>query len=322
MAPSDLNIPLILASLAFLVICLLCTGILIFIGRMREKMGMLEKIRAGENEWSSIETDVHVLEKSKKSGGSFVNFLRAIGLKAMPGKSAEDSATRLKFLRAGLRGENILSVFWGTKILLATVLSMGFVIFAVVYLKTLNTAYLIYLFLLLAMVGLKLPNIWLYVRTSKRKKKITRDFPDALDLLVVCVEAGMGLDSSIHRVGEEIGLTHQELGDELKLLNLELRAGKARHSALRNLANRIDIEDVKNLVTLLIQTDRFGTSVAQALRVYSDSFRTARYQRAEEIAARMGTKLIFPLAFCMFPAFFIVGVGPAVIQLFKVFAQK
>ena len=162
----------------------------------------------------------------------------------------------------------------------------------------------------------------MYVRTAKRKKRLFRGFPDALDLLVVCVEAGMGLDMAIHRVGEEIGLTHPELAEELKLLNLELRAGKTRNSALRNLSKRTDIEDVKSLVTLLIQTDRFGTSIAQALRVYSDSFRTTRYQRADEIAAKMGTKLIFPLAFCMFPSFFVVAVGPALIQIFRVFGQK
>ena len=322
MESSDLNIPFILACLTFLVICLLCAGILIYIGRGREKREMIEKIQADENEWSSIETHAHPLEKSKKSGGPFVNFLSTIGLKAVPGKSAEDSEKRLKFLRAGVRGENILSVFWGTKILLAIVFAMGFLIFAVVSLKTLTTAVLIYLVILLALVGLILPDIWLHVRTAKRKKMLFRGFPDALDLLVVCVEAGMGLDMSIHRVGEEIGLTHPELAEELKLLNLELRAGKTRHSALRNLAKRTDIEDVKSLVTLLIQTDRFGTSIAQALRVYSDSFRTTRYQRAEEIAAKMGTKLVFPLAFCMFPAFFVVAVGPALIQMFRVFGQN
>lgn len=322
MAPSDLNIPFILACLAFLVICLLCAGILISIGRVREKREMIEKIQADENEWSSIETHASPLEKSKKSGGLFVNFLSAIGLKLTPGKAAEDSKTRLKFLRAGVRGENILSVFWGTKILLAIVLAMGFLIFAVVSLKTLGTAVLMYLVVLLALVGLILPDIWLRVRTGKRKKRLFRGFPDALDLLVVCVEAGMGLDMSLHRVGEEIGLTHPELAQELKLLNLELRAGKTRHSALRNLAKRTDIEDVKNLVTLLIQTDRFGTSIAQALRVYSDSFRTTRYQRADEIAAKMGTKLVFPLAFFMFPAFFVVAVGPAAIQLFRIFGQN
>jgi tight adherence protein C len=322
MEPSDLNIPFILACLAFLVICLLCAGIMIYIGRVREKREMIEKIQADENEWSSIETHADPLEKSNKSGGPFVNFLSAIGLKVAPGKSAEDSETRLKFLRAGVRGENILSVFWGTKILLAIVFAMGFLIFAVVSLKTLDTAVLMYLVFFLALVGLILPDIWLRVRTAKRKKRIFRSFPDALDLLVVCVEAGMGLDMSIHRVGEEIGLTHPELAQELKLLNLELRAGKTRHSALRNLSKRADIEDVKSLVTLLIQTDRFGTSVGQALRVYSDSFRTTRYQRADEIAAKMGTKLIFPLAFFMFPAFFVVAVGPALIQIFKVFGPK
>ena len=172
------------------------------------------------------------------------------------------------------------------------------------------------------MLGLVLPDIWLKLKTSTRKEKIVKGFPDALDLLVVCVEAGMGLDASIHRVGEELVLTHPELSDEFKILNLELRAGKARSEALRNLAERTNIEDVKSLVTLLIQTDRFGTSIAQALRVFSDSFRTARYQKAEEIAAKIGTKLIFPLVLFIFPCMFVVLVGPVAIQVYRLLLDR
>ena len=153
------------------------------------------------------------------------------------------------------------------------------------------------------------------------KKRLAKGFPDALDLMVVCVEAGMGLDAAINRVGEELGLSHPELSRELNHLNLELRAGKSRQTALRNLANRVDMEDVNSLVTLLIQTDRFGTSVAQALRVFSDSFRTARYQRAEEIAAKIGTKLIFPLVLFIFPSLFVVTLGPALIMAYRTLLQ-
>jgi tight adherence protein C len=131
----------------------------------------------------------------------------------------------------------------------------------------------------------------------------------------------MGMDAAFNRVGKELGINHVDLSDEFKLMNLELRAGKPRRKALRNLAERTDIDDVTSLVTMLLQTDRFGTSIAKSLRVFSDSFRTARYQRAEEIAAKMGTKLIFPLALCIFPSLFVVAIGPACIQAFRMFMQ-
>jgi tight adherence protein C len=155
------------------------------------------------------------------------------------------------------------------------------------------------------------------MKTAIRKRKIIEGLPDALDLLVVCVEAGMGLDAAISRVGEEIKLSHKELSDELKFLNLEMRAGKSRQEALRTFAVRTDIEEVRNFVTVLIQTDKFGTSIAQALRVYSDVFRTKRYQKAEEIAAKLPTKLIFPLIIFIFPSLFVALLGSAAIQLYE-----
>jgi tight adherence protein C len=140
--------------------------------------------------------------------------------------------------------------------------------------------------------------------------------------MVISVEAGMGLDAAIHRISTELRLTNPVLSDELKLLTLEVRAGKPRSEALRNLALRTDLEDVNSLVTLLIQTDQFGTSVAQTLRVYADSFRTRRFQRAEEIAARLPVKLIFPCVLFIFPSLFIVILAPALIQLFQALAPQ
>jgi tight adherence protein C len=143
-------------------------------------------------------------------------------------------------------------------------------------------------------------------------------FPDALDLMVVCVEAGMGLDAAINRVGEEMKLRNAVVSEEFRLMGLELRAGKLRRDALRNLGIRTGLDDVKSLMTLLIQTDKFGTSVAQALRVHSDSMRTKRYQKAEEIAAKLPVKLVFPLILFIFPSLFVVIIGPAVIRIFRV----
>jgi tight adherence protein C len=318
---SDENIPLLIASLAFVVICLVSMGVIIHMRGMRHKREMLEKIRTSDGDWAGIEQEDSSIELSGGTGGAFAKFLSAIGAKTNPGRSADDADIKLKFLRAGLRGRNVPTVFWGTKLLLAVVLPVAFLMAAMALFKKMDSSHMLLATMFLAALGLFLPDLWLRFKTSTRKERLSKGFPDALDLLVVCVEAGMGLDAAISRVGEEIGLSHPELSKELNTLNLELRAGKSRQRSLRNLADRTDIDDVNSLVTLLIQTDRFGTSVAQALRVYSDTFRTTRYQRAEEFAAKLGTKLIFPLALCIFPSFFVVTIGPAAIQVYRMLLQ-
>ena len=136
--------------------------------------------------------------------------------------------------------------------------------------------------------------------------------------MVVSVEAGLGLDQAMLRVGDELTFAHPDLSDELRLVNIELRAGKARTEALRNLADRTGLDDLVSLVTMLIQTDKFGTSVAQSLRVHSDTLRTKRRQRAEEAAAKTGVKMVFPLVFCIFPAIWVVTIGPAAIKFVQV----
>jgi tight adherence protein C len=156
---------------------------------------------------------------------------------------------------------------------------------------------------------------------ESRLKKLRNGFPDALDLLVVCIEAGLGLGAAIERVARDLEVSHNELAEELRLVNVEMRAGVERPTALRNLAERTGLADIRGLVGLLVQTMRFGTSVADALRVYSEEFRDKRMQKAEEQAALIGTKLIFPLVTCLFPAFFIVAVGPAALRMIGVFEQ-
>jgi tight adherence protein C len=166
----------------------------------------------------------------------------------------------------------------------------------------------------------RLPDMVLNVIRERRMKRLRVAFPDALDLLVVCVEAGLGLGPAIERVARELEISHPDLAHELALVNAEISAGVERPVALRNFARRCGLEDIQGLVGLLVQTIKFGTSVADALRVYSEEFRDKRMQRAEEQAAKIGTKMIFPLVFCMFPAFFIVMIGPAVIRFMEVFA--
>jgi tight adherence protein C len=314
---SDANIPFLLASLAFVVICLLSMGIIIYFGGVRYRREMIDKIRPADSDYP-VEKDSPSLDLYDGSGNAFVKFLSAVAVKTNPGRSADDADIKFKFLRGGLRGRNVPTVFWGTKFFLAIVLPVAFLVVAVVFFKTMHFNHMLLGAMFLAMLGLFLPDMWLRVRTSGRKQRLAKGFPDALDLMVVCVEAGMGLDAAISRVGEELGLSHPELSRELNLLNLDLRAGKPRQAALRNLADRMDIDDARSLVTVLIQTDRFGTSVAQALRVFSDSFRTARYQKAEEIAAKIGTKLLFPLVLCIFPAIFMITLAPAAIRIYRV----
>jgi tight adherence protein C len=164
-------------------------------------------------------------------------------------------------------------------------------------------------------VAYVLPSMVLARMAKRRQHRIRLGLADALDLLVVSVEAGLGLDQALQRVSEELAFAHKDLCDELRLINLELRAGTARSEALHNLARRTGLDDIASLVTMLVQTDKFGTSVAQALRVHSDTMRTKRRQRAEEAAAKTTIKLIFPLVFCIFPALFVVILGPALIQI-------
>ena len=202
-------------------------------------------------------------------------------------------------------------MFHGVQVALATAFLMVFGLTG--YLQT-N----VFLFVVLSVfLGAMLPDVWLSMKARRRKERIQLGLPDALDLLVICVEAGLGLDQSLMRIGQEIRRSHPDLSDELHLLNLELKAGTSRAVALRNIAERTDVGDLKALVAVLIQTDRFGTSIADSLRVFSDVLRTKRRQRAEEHAAKMGVKMLPPLFLFILPATFAVVVGPALIGISK-----
>jgi tight adherence protein C len=161
--------------------------------------------------------------------------------------------------------------------------------------------------------------MWLDAKVKTRHKLLRNGFPDALDLLTVCVESGLGLSQALQRVSDELDVSHPELAGEIAQVTAQMRAGVEREAALRGLATRTGLDDVRGLVSLLVQTLRFGTGIADALRVYSEEFRDKRMQRAEEAAAKIGTKLIFPLVLCLFPSFFVVAIGPAVIKLIEAF---
>ena len=255
----------------------------------------------------------------------FGNWLRSlaerIGEKVAGTEKDETNEAGLDLIRAGYRTRRAPMMLWGIKAGLTLAgLLLGLMI-KLVSGDAIPTGMLALLFVFPAMMGLYLPNMWISSRIKSRKHEITNSMPDALDLLVVSVEAGMGLDQALVRVARELHDASPLLSEELTLVTLELRAGKSRSEALKNLAMRVNVEDVTSLVTLIIQADAFGTSVASTLRVYSDTMRTTRFQRAEEIAAKMPVKLLFPLVFCILPALFVTIMGPAFIRLMQVFAQ-
>jgi tight adherence protein C len=236
--------------------------------------------------------------------------LKRLGEKA-PKSPKEMGSLRLRLVQAGFRRDEALTLFFGIRVLFA--LGM-FMLFASSLLARPN------LTLALGALGLGyiLPGMVLARLAKRRAHRIRLSLADMLDLLVVSVEAGLGLDAALTRVGQELAFAYPELADELRLINLELRAGKPRAEALRNLADRTGVDDLSSLVTMLIQTDKFGTSVAQSLRVYSETLRTKRRQRAEEAAAKTGVKMVFPLVICIFPAIWVVTIGPAAIKFVTV----
>jgi tight adherence protein C len=238
----------------------------------------------------------------------------------VPKRSAERDTAQTHLIQAGFRSPNALRNFYGAKAILALALPIVLLV-ASRWVPQVSTNTIMFAAVMLALTGVRLPdNVLGYLR-EQRIKRLRNGLPDALDLLVVCVESGLGLAPAIERVARELEFSHPELAQELGLVNAEMRAGVERPVALRNLAARSGVEDISGLVGLLIQTIRFGTSVAEALRVYAEEFRDKRMQKAEEQAAKIGTKMIFPLVLCLFPSFFIVAIGPAVLRIIAVFQQ-
>lgn len=249
-------------------------------------------------------TEVRFAERQKERAE---RVLGDIG-KLLPVSTKTASRTQRRLMRAGFRSTRALVAFQGFKLLFfAGCISAAY--FTKIYERN-------FLFMLMAaMLGFLVPDTWLHWRMQKRQHRLRLALPDALDLMVVCVEAGLGLDQAILRVSQELKLAHPILSQELQLVNLQMRVGKTRVDALRELADRTGVDDIKALVAMLIQTERFGTSIAQSLRVHSDSLRTQRRQRAEEQAAKAPVKMVPVLVFFIFPALFVVILGPAVITI-------
>lgn len=237
---------------------------------------------------------------------------------SIPEEGWEESGIRTRFMNAGIHNASAPSIYFGVKTLLA-IGGPGLVYLYFVATGTkveLNTTLLV--LLLVATIGYYLPNLILSRLVMVRQREIFETFPDALDLMTVCVEAGLGVEAAIDRVAGDIRHKSEVLSEELSLVGLELRAGSDRERALRHLANRTGVDEVEAWVALIIQAERFGTSIASALRIHSEMLRTKRRQRAEEAAAKIALKLLFPLIFCIFPSLLLVLLGPAFIQIYRV----
>ena len=304
---------------AFAIIFLLSMSVSQFVRQNTTRRRTVERIK-GRNDDITISTDsATTAPDTANKKLSLLAFLGRLGRLSAPVKPKDYSSTRLKYLRAGIRFTDAAGVFWGVKIFMTVALSIIFLFSRLYVFKIMTYQATMLIGVTVALLGFYLPDIWLRYKTNKRREKILKSLPDALDLLVVCVEAGMGLDAAINRVGQETKFNSPELSDELHLTTLELRAGKRRQDTLRNLALRTSLDELNNLVTLLIQTDKFGTSIADALRIYSDFYRTERQQKAEELAAKLPIKLIFPLMFFIFPSLMLVILGPAFLAIYKSF---
>jgi tight adherence protein C len=239
--------------------------------------------------------------------------LAAVGSLVSSSAAPAGSKAQLPMVRAGYRSASAMLAMQGTKIL------MPIAFFALTFTTGMYRLNPVFVPLLAAVVGYLLPELWLMWRIQARQHRLRLGLPDALDMLVICVEAGLGLDQAIMRVAQELRITHPQLSDELQLVNMEMRVGKTRLEAMRELARRTGVEDIKALVAMLIQTERFGTSIAQSLRVHSDDLRMKRRQRAEEMSAKTTVKMVPPLVFFIFPALMVVILGPAVITLMRQF---
>jgi tight adherence protein C len=240
-----------------------------------------------------------------------IQALKRMGAMA-PRSAKELGKLQQRLVVAGYRSREALVVFFGLR------LGLALIFFALAATPIFVGRPSLPVALAACAVGYVLPSMVLARMAKRRQHRMRLGLADALDLLVVSVEAGLGLDQALQRVSDELIFAHPDLCEEIRLINLELRAGTARSEALHNLARRTELDDISSLVTMLVQTDKFGTSVAQSLRVHSETLRTKRRQRAEEAAAKTGAKMVFPLVICIFPSIWVVTLGPAIIKFVQI----
>jgi len=254
----------------------------------------------------------------KEAPGNLQLLLERVGQRFASAESTKTSATRTLLMHAGYRSSSAVQMYWAVRLMLPLLL-IGLALLLLPLIPKVSLLIGLLVVTMAAGIGWLLPALYVSKRKESRQNRLRVGFPDALDLMVVCVESGLALPTTIERVAEEMSVSHIELAEELAQVNAQIRAGITSTEALKQLAVRTGLEDVQGLVSLLAQSIRFGTSVADTLRIYADEFRDRRTQAAEEAGAKIGTKLIFPLIFCLWPSFFLVAIGPALIGVLRAF---
>jgi tight adherence protein C len=294
---------------------------LVFVVVMATAAGLLALLRPSEARRRLRDLVAGERAEPGRDGGwlKFVaDLTRPISDLASPEEGFEKSSVKLRFVHAGIRNPSAPIAFFGLKTALTLGLPLvGFAALALTGSQPKGNT-LLMLLLVLAALGYYAPNLVLNSMVKRRQRDIFENFPDALDLMTVCVEAGLGTEAAMMRVAKDMQVKSPALGDEMRLVNLELRAGSDRERALRNLAFRTGVDEVDGFVSMINHAERFGTSIAASLRIQSDLLRTRRRQRAEEAAAKIALKLLFPLIFCIFPSLMVVLMGPAMIQIYRV----
>ncbi len=307
----SLPLALLAGLLSFLAVMLLVLGI----GRLLVAQAIKQRLQnavPGQSE----RVEPEQLETRRNAPNRNIEaILDSLSRLAMPKDGWQTDEVRLKFIQAGFRGENVPRNYYTIKSVL-TIIFPAFLGLVMYYLYDYSNAlYLAIIVFSACAAGFYIPDLILRWSTESRIEKMRQTLPDLIDLLVICTESGLALDQAINRVSHEIGRSSRMVAEEFHLVTLEIRAGADRASALRNLALRVKLDDLSNFASMLIQADKFGTSIAEALRIQSEVMRVRRMQRAEERAAKIPTKMLLPLVLCIFPVLMIVLLGPAVIQL-------
>lgn len=296
---------MLLAGLAFLVVFLLIgSGGLVLFYR-EEVLQRLTNVISPRKAERGLKTTL------QETGYQLISRAERV----LPKSEAEISVTQKRLIRAGFRKDSAIKYFYGAKVLIPLTLCMLVLVTGIAR----QTSVFSYAFAL--GIGFLAPDFWLGRQITARQTNIRRGLPDVLDLLVICIEAGLGIDQATARATEELQLAQPSLSDELGIVVLEQRAGRPRSEAWRNFADRCDVEAIRNLVSVLAQSEQFGTSIAKTLRVHSDGLRVKRRQEVEEQAAKTTVKLVFPLVLFIFPSIFLVTLGPAVIVMMEGFTK-
>lgn len=243
--------------------------------------------------------------------------LAGLEKRAIPTNEKERTTARVRLLQVGYGGRNAVRNYFAIRLLLSVLLPVGFLLLAPMFTRNMPVEKVMVITVCLLVAGLYLPSAFVSNRIRNRQRAIQESFPDALDMLMVCVEAGLGLDSAFTRVGAQMASAHPVLAEEFALVSLELRAGKSREAAMRNFAERIGTTEITSFVVLLIQSDQLGTSVAQTLRVQAEEMRIKRMLRAEEKAHMLPVKLSIPLVLCLLPSMIAVAVLPGIIRIIR-----